>query len=68
MGGYILKTNDDNINLKLSSTLPVDISFTYGDMLFAFATGRRHMKECGDTKNDCWDFATWMTKNYGDSK
>ena len=38
--------------------------FKYDDMLKAFKAGRKHMKECGETNKDCWDFATWIKENY----
>ena len=43
----------------------VSRNFTYRDMIEAFNAGRKHMKKCGDTNSDCWDFSTWMQENYG---
>lgn len=39
-------------------------TFTYDDMIKAFSAGRKHMRECGNTQNDCWDFITWLKEQY----
>lgn len=40
-------------------------TYDYEDMLAAFTAGRRHHKECADSLDDCWDFATWIKEGYG---
>lgn len=39
-------------------------TFTYDDMVKAFSAGRKHMRECGNTQDDCWDFITWLREQY----